>query len=607
VLTRRTGGHPLFLTTIIDDLIGGGRLAGAASHHTIVADPVAVTKVIPASIRKFIEHRFDRLSKDEQTVLEAASVAGYQFSIAAVVGATSLSQEEIEAHCARWTREHQFLSADGIASWPDGTLATQCRFRHSLFQEVVYELISPERRAFLHHTIGKRLESAYSGRAAAVASELAMHFEQGRDFRKAVFYLAQAARNSLQRSAYSEAREHLARAKQLLYRLPEGRRRERLELELFLLDGNVLMTTSGWGVDEVDRVFRRARELSDKLGDRPSLLRAIWGLISVSIVRAQLKETQSLARLALDVANKQQDSLFRMAGLMELGGTSLALGQPDVACKHFREASQLYDSRHHQLHIARFGVNLGMFSDIWEAHALWQAGYPDQAHTKAEVTLRRAQELAHPFTAAVTLAYAGMLSQFERDVQRVQLLARQTISHSKEHLFPYYLAWAEVLAGWSDAVQGAADGIGQIQRSIDVLQATAGMRLPYYRTLLAEACGRNGMIDEALHALDVAFNEGEETEERWWQPELHRIRGELFRSEPFVREHEAERSFKKAIDEARLQQAKLLELRASVSLGRLWRDRGNLVEAQELIGEVYKWFTEGFETADLTVARSFFE
>ena len=211
VLGRRTGGLPLFVTTVVDELMRRRVLDGTDAAGFAPTDLQAIENVIPTGVRQFIEHRFEQLSGEDQAILEAASVAGDPFSVAAVAAATSLPEERVEARCAAWAREGQFLTADGTVAWPDGTLAARYRFRHALFQEVVYARISPERRARLHRQIGDRLESAYGKRAAAIAAELAMHFEQGRDPRRAVSYLEQAARNALQRSAYSEARRHLTR------------------------------------------------------------------------------------------------------------------------------------------------------------------------------------------------------------------------------------------------------------------------------------------------------------------------------------------------------------------------------------------------------------
>jgi DNA-binding winged helix-turn-helix (wHTH) protein/predicted ATPase len=607
-LHRRTGGHPLFLNTIVDELMRRGMLESADVPGFAGADPEAIAKVIPASVRQFIEHRFEQLPGEEQAILEAASVAGNTFSVAAVVAATYMPEEKIEARCAAWARDGQFLAPDGATTWPDGTLAARYGFRHDLIQEVVYARISPERRARLHRQIGGCLENAYGNRAATIAAELAVHFDQGRDPQRAELYLQQAARNALQRSAYSEACRHLTRGQEILEALPEDRERLRLELELSFLLGKALMATKGWGADDVKRVYGRARELCEELGDASRLLQATWGLMWVSVVRAELRKTQELAWELLRLANKQRDPVFQVVAHEELGVTAYHLGDAISARKHFREADVVYDPRHHESHIARLGLDVGLFSRIYATHALWHEGYPDQARLRAEETLMAAQELSHPLTQAITLAYVTMLNQFRRDVGEVDRLAKETISHTTDHGFRYYLVWAEALEGWSDAVRGACEeGIAKIRHGIEALQTIAGLRLPYYRALLAEAYGQAGRIDEALKALADAFADVGKTEERWWEAELHRLRGEILRSRAMNSNAEAEGCFRMAIEIARCQQAKSIELRAAVSLGRLWRDEGKRTQARQLLAEIHDWFTEGFETPDLRDARSLLE
>jgi DNA-binding winged helix-turn-helix (wHTH) protein/predicted ATPase len=602
-LYRRTGGLPLFLTTIVDELV---RLRTLGEP-----DVEAFARVVPTSVRQFIERRFDQLSEDDQSIVEAASVVGDRFTVASIAPALAdpaLTDERIEARCAAWTREGRFVVADGAVTWPDGTLTARYRFRHALFQEVAQARIAPERRARLHLRIGNRLEAGYAKRATLIAAELAVHFEQGRDVERAVACLEQAARNALQRSAYAEAHRHLTRALELLDSLPASRVRLRREAAVRLLIAQIAETTKGWSAGETEQAYSRARELCQKLGDQSRLIQATWGLIVVSLVRAELRQTRTLAREMLRLTKRRRDRVFQMAAHMELGGTALLRAQPAEARSHFDQADALYDSRRHQTYIDAFGADLGLLSRIWATHLEWQDGFPERARASATRTLELARDLAHPFSQVIALAYAAMLHQFRRDAEEVDRLASATRAHSIEHGFSYYLAWAEVLLGWSRVRRtgGGVQEIVDMRQAIERLQATAGLRLTYYRALLAEACGLIGRVDEGLEALTEAFADLRRTDERWWEPELHRLRGELLclAAPDLGLASDAAACFHAALEAARRQRAKSLEVRAGVSLARLLRAQGKPRDARRILTKLYAGFTEGFDTADLKEAKA---
>jgi adenylate cyclase len=332
-------------------------------------------------------------------------------------------------------------------------------------------------------------------------------------------------------------------------------------------------------------------------------------MICVSFVKGDFRGTRSLGAEVLRSARILQDTGYAILGHMELGGTTFHLGEPASATlRHFRRAKALYDPRQHRSYVGRFGVDIGLFASSWAAHYLWYAGFVDQARAQAEETVELARGLAHPFSLAVSLAYAAMLYQFCRDLPRVDSLAKAAIALCGEHGFPYYLAWAEVLRGWSHALAGNTDlGLAEMRRGIQVLGSTAGARMPYYRSLLAEACAKAGQIDEALQALSDAGADMQRTEERWWEPELHRLRGELLRSELMNRGPEAEAHFRQGIEAARRQRATSLELRAALSLGTLWGQLGRPSDGSRLIAGIYGGFTEGLDTPDLRAAKSLIE
>jgi predicted ATPase len=599
LLHQRTGGHPLFVTSLIDELV---QARSASPAGTQCLDVAALTRTIPLNVRQFLEHRFERLSEEDQTILEAASVTGNPFSVAAVAAATSLSEDRIEARCAAWTRNHRMLDEDGIARLPDGTLEARYRFRHDLFQETAYARISPGRRARLHQLIGRRLELAYGRHAASMAVELAVHFEQGRVWDKALSYLEHAARNAVRRSAYSEADQHLVRALKIVERLPDDRAHLRREATLSLLLAQVRETTKGWGAEEVAQAYSRARELSRALRDEPLKLQSTWGLVAGCVVRAELGKTRDLSRDMLKLAARRKDSHFMMAAHCELGGTALALGRATGARTHFSKAEALCRTGQRHSGLSTFGMDMAVFARIWATHLTWYQGCPERARSRAEETVRVATELGHPFTLTITLAYAAMLCQFLRDVAGTERLAMATIAQAAQHGFPYYRAWAEVLSGWCRAARGEGDNaLDVIRRGIEVLQTTARLRLPYYKSLLAESCGRLGRVDEGLDIVSEALDDVGTTEERWWDAELHRTRGVLLRMA--ARETEAERCFRTAIAIARAQRSHALELRAMVSLAQSCQGREKFRPVIRELSATYQLFTEGLDTPDLRDAR----
>ncbi len=606
LLHRRTAGHPLLLAAIVTDLLRAGRgSAGAGAPSAAALDLDALARSVPTSVRQFIEHRFTELAAGDQAILAAASVAGEAFSVAAVAAAAGEAEERVDARCAAWARHGPFLTAEGTARWPDGTIAARYRFRHALFQEVIYAGVPAGRRAALHRAIGTRLEQGHGSRADQLSAELAVHFEQGGMPRAAVPHREHAARVALGRSAYVEARRHLVRGLELAGELPEGRERLARELELSLLLGKVLESTTGWATGEVERIYARARELAAHLDDPVRLAHALWGLFVVAFVRADIRGSWTLAEELLGRAMARGDRALELLAHMELAGVAFMLGRPAVASRHFADAARLEGPHAHDELVARFGMDAGLFSRAWEAHFLWHAGRPDQARARSDEALAAASARAHPFTLAIVLAYAAMLAQFRREVDRVRSLAEATAAHCRAHGFPYYLAWAELLRGWSRAMQGAApEGIAEIRRGIEVLSATAGVRLPYYRALLAEACTAGGLIEEGLAAVSGALADVERTDERWWEAELHRLRGELLRAAAPRHAGEADACFTAAIAIAERQEARSLELRALTSLVRLRQAQPGGVALRKRLAALHAAFGEGQDTADLREAAS---
>ena len=243
------------------------------------------------------------------------------------------------------------------------------------------------------------------------------------------------------------------------------------------------------------------------------------------------------------------------------------------------------------------------------AWPLWVLGYPDQALQSIHEALAQAQEFNHPFTLALALVQDALVHQFRREVLAVREHAGALIALSTDHGFPYWVDYGTILQGWALAAQGeGTEGVVLVRQGLVARRARgAELHRPYFLALLAEAQGKVGQIEEGLSVLNKALNTVNKTEERNWEAELHRLKGELLLIQQGQKVGEAEECFQKALDIARRQQAKSLELRASMSLSRLWQQQGKKEEARHLLAEIYDWFTEGFDTADLKEAKTLLE
>ncbi|MBI3799389.1 MAG: AAA family ATPase [Deltaproteobacteria bacterium] len=329
---QRTEGNPLFMVNVVDYLIARGVLAEQRGHWGV--RPAEEQFKVPENLQQMIVKQSERLSPEEQRVLEVASVAGVEFSAAAVAAAVETEISEVEEKCEGLARRAQFLRASGESEWPDGTVAARYRFLHALYQEVLYGRVTAGRRQRLHQRIGEREETAYGTQAKELATELAMHFERGRDYQRAVQYLQQAGENAQRRSAHREAINHLTKGLELLQILPDTPQRSQHELVLQTTLGPSLISTKGYGVPEVERAYTRARELCRQVGETPQLFPMLLGLLIFYTVRAEYQTARELGERCLSLAQRVQDPALITATQSVLPIILLFLGEFAVARAH---------------------------------------------------------------------------------------------------------------------------------------------------------------------------------------------------------------------------------------------------------------------------------
>lgn len=509
---------------------------------------------------------------------------------------------------AALARRGQFLRVQGIAEWPDGTVATRYTFIHDLYREILYERVPAGQRVRWHRQVGLRLEAGYGVQAPELPAELAEHFVRGRDMPRAVRYLSEAEETALRRSAYHEAIRHLSRGLDLLPELPDVPERTAQELHLNVALGAALTANKGFAAAKVGQAYTRARELSRQVADSPQLAPVLLGLWVYYHVRAELQTAHELGEELLRLAHRWHDPILRHQAHHALGITSTDVGAFTQALEHLEQAVALYTPEQHRTHTELSVYDTGAVCLAFAAHNLWYLGYPDQASRRNQEALALAETLAHPYTTAGTLCLAALLASLRRDGQQAEAWAEAMMALSHDQGFPYMWAWGAVVRGWALSVQGQShEGLDLLRQGLAAYGATGAAVLhTYWRLLHAEALGGAGDPEAALRSLDEALATIAGSGEHRSEAELYRLQGELLQQlseDKWPAGLTPEACFRRAIELARHQQAKSLELRATIRLSRLWQRQGKPQTARQLLSEIYDWFSEGFDTVDLQEAK----
>jgi DNA-binding winged helix-turn-helix (wHTH) protein/predicted ATPase len=622
LLHQRTEGNPLLLVSVMEEWVAQGLLKQEEGTWILANGIEAIKRKIPHSVRQLIEKQIERLSAEEQQALAAASVAGAEFSAAAVAAALERDVVAVEACCEELARRQQFLRQAGVSAWPDGTVATRYGFRHALSREAWYERTTFGQRQRLHQRIGKRLEIAFRDQANEIVAELAMHFEEAQDYRRAVEYHKQAGEKALQRFAYHETIVHFTTALELLKLLPDTPERAQQELTLQLALGGPLSATKGWAAPETGQAYARALDLGKRTGNTTQLFLALFGSWVFAYTRAELRTAHALAQQLLQLAQDTQDRALLMEAHHALGNTLHRQGELTAARTYLEQGIALYDRRRHASHATLYGLDDGVAGLGYTAWVLWSLGYPDHALQRSREMLALAKKISHPLSQAWALNSAAWHYQFRREAQKAKEWAEAEIALCTEHGFSQLLAVGTIVQGWALAAQGQGEeGIRQIHEGMAAVQNTGtAIGRSRYLATLAEMYGKLGQAGVGLPLLAEALLVVEHGGERFYEAELYRLRGQLtlqkfqvpgskfqitdprpLTPDPQV---EAEECFRRAVAVARRQKAKLLELRAVMNLSRLWQGQGKQKKARQTLAGIYAWFTEGFDSVDVQEAKA---
>jgi predicted ATPase len=438
---------------------------------------------------------------------------------------------------------------------------------------------------------------------------VAQHYTTAGCAAQAVHYWQRAGQQASARSAYLEAVSHLTTAIELLKTLPETPDHTQQALTLHLALGAALQIAKGLAGPEVEHAYTQAYALCQRLGETPELVPVLFGLWRFYHAQSQFQTARELGETLLRLAQRAHDPTLAVIAHYALGATGLYLGALPAARLHLEEGIARYTPDLRRAPVFRIGYDLGVACRVNVARALWLLGYPEQALTRLQETLTLAHMLSHPYSLAFARCFAAFVlhvSQFRPDVLAVHEHAEAAVALATEQGFPLFVAMGTIFRGWALALQGQGkEGMAQVRQGIAAWRTTGtAAYVPYLCTLLAEVYDLLGHPEDGLQALAEAHSLMEQHDERWWEAEVHRLRGVLLLRQTMPQQEEAEACFQRALDVARRQQAKSLELRAAMSLARLWQQQGKWAEAYALLAPVYRWFTEGFDTADLIEAKA---
>ncbi len=431
---------------------------------------------------------------------------------------------------------------------------------------------------------------------------LAHHYDRGGNAPKAVEYLGRTGARAAQQVAHSEAIGYFTRALELLRRLPDGAVRDSQELDLQMALSWSPVVARGAQAPEIESAVVRARELCEQLGDNAKLMEALLALALTRYSQRDFEQARELAQRVLAMAQPAEAPAMLAGAHWVLGFVGFITGQFPAAREHLERAVELFragPSRNYGAFFAQTAPN-GLVD------VLSILGYVSTALSRSHELLVAARRSSDPYSIATALLLDVFHRVTLRDTSMMTQRAEELLAIAAEHEIPAYLSMATFFRGWAMAAAGRGEqGIAEMHRSIsDPAVVAAPSATAALLTVLAEICGKNGRAEEGLGLIAKGLATAEQTGLRVYEAELHRIKGELLMIKDPSNVAEAERCLCTAIDVARRQGARLFELRGTVSLARLLKRQGKSDEARTMLSEIYGWFTEGFEFADLKDAKA---
>jgi predicted ATPase/DNA-binding SARP family transcriptional activator len=604
-LYRQTLGHPLFTSELLRGMQERGDLIRDAEGRWLEG-PLLNWDILPARIEAVIAERVSRLSAPNKRTLRIASVEGEVFTAEVIAQVQGLAEDDIVAALSgALNRHHRLVRAQAI----EGTAARQVsryRFRHILFQKYLYSALDAVERAHLHRQVGAALLALYGEDTQAIISQLAWHFEHAGMVNEAINYYRQAGDRAMRMSANAEAILHFNKGIGLLKTLPPSPERDERELAMQFAIAAPIIAIRSWGAPEAIAAYDRAMELSQALNNTSELLYVMNFKQAAYTTHAEHRAALQTAEQFYQLAQRLGDPTQTLLGHQLVGVTCMSVGEFARSLHHLQQLMACYDRETHHPLAFVVGQDPAVLSLLWRLYALWYLGYPDQALKTSQEGMVLAQELNHPFSSSFLLGFKVRLHRWRREVTEVQKLIEIFLDYWREHKYETVKACAMLEQAWVLSEQGhPEEAIPMYEEGLVAWHAT-GMFNHYteFLCVLAEMYGKAGNPAHGLELIDEAIAFMQKSDERYHEAELYRMRGLLRLQQDKANAAEAEADFQRAIAAARRMEARMCELRATVSLCRLWQQQGKRKQAHQTLAEIYGWFTEGFDTLDLKEAKA---
>jgi class 3 adenylate cyclase/predicted ATPase len=593
-IVDRTDGVPLFVEEFTKSVLESGILREETDRY--VLDRTLPPLAIPTTLHDSLMARLDRLAS-VRLVAQIGAAIGREFSYALLRVISRLSESELQSALARLVASELVFQRGAP---PDAVYS----FKHALVQDAAHGSLLRSSRQQLHAQIADALETHFPELMDSQPELLAQHYAEAGLVEKSVAYWGKAGRRSATRSAMAEAAAQLQKGLDQLTLLPDTRERQQQELEFWSALGAALRFVKGQAASELGHALARARELWEQLGSPSAFLYVPYGQSRYHMYRGELDVAQRLNEDLLRLSCERNDSAGIVLGYDSSGRDLLLAGKFALARSHLEQVLALYDPIAHRPLVHHTGADSRVVSQGYLGIVFFCLGFPDQGLLQGNESVAEARTLAHPPTLAASLAQSARLLSLTADYAALERRASELLALATEQGFPMYCALGTLFLGCVKANTGdVAKGISLLHSGSNTYRTLgAEARTPYHIALLARGLAVAGQIDDALSSLETALELAERIGERWFAAEMYRHKGQFMLRQG--RSETAEELYRQALTIAKQQEAKLWELRAAVSLGRLWRGQGRHTDARDLLAPVYGWFTEGLDLPDLKDAKA---